>query len=302
MEWLTGYAVFHWIATWANPFGDVFFRVVTDLGYPTFYYVAVAPLFWVVDRRRAAALFLLVLAGAYVNTYAKLLVNTPRPDPTLARVLDMRPYQSHSNSFPSGHAQGAVVFWSYLAWWVGRRWFTALALVFIGLISFSRLYLAVHFPIDILGGLVLGVFLLPAIRPFERWANADCVAPRWAKAAIIVGTLVIAVTGDAALAMISGSVVGFLAGGYWLPQRPLEVATPRQATAVVIVGLGLQLGFAAVLGLVPPSRQVALYALVALLWVFALWAYPSLVNAVWLRPALASVTNRPHGVTNGGTS
>ncbi|HUI24535.1 MAG TPA: phosphatase PAP2 family protein [Candidatus Kryptonia bacterium] len=286
MDWLTGYAVFHWIATWSNPLCDAFFHAVTDLGYPTFYFVTIAPLFWVVDRRRAAALFLLVLAGAYVNTYAKLWVNTPRPDPALARVLDMRPYQSHSNSFPSGHAQGAVVFWGYLAWWIGRRWFTALAVMLIALISFSRLYLAVHFPIDVVGGLVLGVMLVPAIGPIERWTDRDCYTPAWAMAAIIGGTAAVALTGDIALAMISGSVVGFLLGGFWLPQRRLEVGTVQRAVVVVIVGLGLQLGLATALGLVATTRRLAMYALVASLWVFALWAYPRLVSAVWLRPSL----------------
>ncbi|HVN85179.1 MAG TPA: phosphatase PAP2 family protein [Candidatus Binatia bacterium] len=284
MDWLTGYAVFHWIATWANPFCDVFFRAVTDLGYPTFYYVAIAPLFWVVDRRHAAGLFLLVLASAYVNTYAKVLVHTPRPDPALARVLDMRPYQSHSNSFPSGHAQGAVVFWGYLAWWIGRRWFTAVAVVLIALISFSRLYLAVHFPIDVLGGATVGVLLLPLIKPLQRWADGDCFAPRWLRATIILGACALTVTGDLAIATISGSMIGFLVGGYWLPHQRVEAGTRWHASGVVAVGLALQLGLVAALARIPATQLLALCGSVALLWIIALWVYPR-VAALWLRPS-----------------
>jgi len=174
MEFLTGYAVFHWIATWANPFCDVLFQTATNLGDHTFYYLAVVPLFWVGDRRRACVLLLLLLASGYVNTLAKLLVHTPRPDPQLTRVLDFRPYQSGSNAFPSGHTQGAVVFWGYMAGWVGRRWFSALAAVVVALIALSRLYLGVHFPIDIVGGLVLGGVLLSCVPPLlERWSLAD---------------------------------------------------------------------------------------------------------------------------------
>ena len=287
MDWLTGYAMFHWIATWANPVCDVFFRTVTDLGAPTFYYVTVAPLFWVVDRRKAAVLFLLLLAGVYVNEYAKLFFDTTRPDPALARVLDLRPYQMHSGAFPSGHAQAAVAFWGCLAWWVGRRWFTALAVVVIALISFSRLYLAVHFPVDIVGGLVLGTVMLPLISPLHRWAAGGCYTPRWAMAVIVAATLAVAVTGDMPLAMISGSIVGFLAGSSWLPQQPLVLRTTGHASAVVIVGLVILFGLAATLGLFPPSLLAVIYLQVALLWVFALWAYPRLVMAVWLRPASA---------------
>ncbi|MBI4517991.1 MAG: phosphatase PAP2 family protein [Deltaproteobacteria bacterium] len=287
MEWLSGYAVFHWIATWSNPSCDILFRVVTDLGQATFYYLAVAPLFWVVDRRKATVLFLMIVAGAYVNTYAKLWVNTPRPDPALVRVLDLRPYLSHSNSFPSGHAQGAVVFWGCLAWWVGRSWFTALALALIGLISFSRLYLGVHFPIDIAGGWVLGALMLPLIRPFQRWVKSDCYTPVWGMLAIAAGTLASTLTGDAARAMISGSTIGFLAAAGWLPQQPFATTSARQSTVVVVLGLAMQLGLSATLGLVAPSSLLSYYGLTAFLWVFALWIYPRSVAAAWLRLAPA---------------
>lgn len=285
MDWLTGYAMFHWVATWANPACDVFFRFVTDLGQPTFYYVTVAPLFWVVDRRQATVLFLLLLASVYVNEYAKLFFNTPRPDPALARVLDLRPYRVHSAAFPSGHAQGAVVFWGCLAWWVARPWFTKLAIVAVALISFSRLYLAVHFPIDIVGGLVLGVAMLPLIRPLDRWVARDCATPDWAIPAIVLATLAVAVTGNAALAMVSGSVVGFLAGAVWLPQQPLALSTRRQAAAVALCGLVLLLALAAVFTAFPPTALALIYLQVVLLWVFALWVYPRLVTALWLQPA-----------------
>lgn len=218
MHWLTGYALFDWIATWANPFCDVFFRVVTDLGSPSFYYIVIAPLFWAVDRRRAAGLFLLLLAAGYVNTYAKIWVNTPRPDPALARVLDLRPLQSHSNAFPSGHAQMALVFFGYLAWWLRRRWVTIAAVVTIALISFSRLYLAVHFPIDIIGGLALGALMMPLMGPMDRWAATDCYLPPLARVAAVAVTFGLTLTGDIAVAVISGSVVGYLAGASWLPR------------------------------------------------------------------------------------
>jgi membrane-associated phospholipid phosphatase len=174
MEVLTGYAVFHWIATWANPFCDAFFRALTDLGNETFYYLAIAVLFWLADRRRAGVLLLLLLLSGYVNTFAKLWAHTPRPDPGLIRVLDFRPYQSGNPAFPSGHAQAAVVFWAYLASWVERGGFSVIAALLVLLISFSRLYLGVHFPIDIVGGALIGAALMLILRrPLERWSQSD---------------------------------------------------------------------------------------------------------------------------------
>jgi len=243
----------------------------------------IAPLFWAVDRRHAAILFLLVLASGYVNTSAKLLVHTPRPDPTLARVLDFRPYQSGSPAFPSGHTQNAVVVWTYLAIWIRRRWFSGLAVAMIVLISFSRLYLAVHFPIDIAGGLVLGAAIMLAVpRLLERWADGDFRMPRAAAAAILLGSLVLALaTTDLSMTLISSSLVGFLAGAVWLPQAPLRFSSAAQLCAGVGGGILLLL----LLSVLPnwlPRTPLAIYMEVAVLWVIALWAYPQVLHRLWL--------------------
>lgn len=282
MEFLTGYAVFDWITTWANPVCDVVFRAATDLGYHPFYYLTIAPLFWVVDRRRACVLFLLVLASGYVNTFAKLWVHAPRPDPDFARVLDFRPYRSGSNAFPSGHAQNAVVFWGYLAWWISRRWFTGLALFLVVMISFSRLYLAVHFPIDIIGGLALGIVILLGVRPlFERWSQSEFRLGRAGGVLLLGVSLALGLAStDTTLAMISGSLVGFLAGAVWLPQSPLTFRSPWHSSAGAAGGLLMLAALSAVFDALP-YNPLALYARVAALWVIALWGYPHVLQRLW---------------------
>lgn len=71
-------------------------------------------------------------------------------------------------SFPSGHtsASFAAAAVLLLTRWQGR-W---AALVLAGLIAFSRLYLYVHFPTDVLGGLVVGVLCgVLAVTIWNRW-------------------------------------------------------------------------------------------------------------------------------------
>ena len=292
MEILTGYVVFNWIATWANPYGDVFFRAVTDLGYHTFYYLVIAPLFWVVDRRRAGILFLLILASGLLNTEAKLLFHTPRPDPHLARVLDLRPYRSGSNAFPSGHAQNAVVFWMYLSWWVGRRWFSGLALTMVVLICFSRLYLGVHFPIDIIGGLVIGsatIALLPPV--LERWSQSNFRANPAVCVAIIAGSVGLALAStDHTLAMIGGCLVGFMAGAVWLPQCPLVFRNATELSLSLLGGLLMLLALSITFDSFPTPIPLLLYARVATLWIVALWLYPQLVQRVLPATAASRVS------------
>ena len=292
MEYLAGYAVFQWIATWANPYCDVFFRAITDLGYHTFYYLVIAPLFWVVDRRRASVLILLILASGLLNTGAKLLVHTPRPDPHLARVLDFRPYDSGSNAFPSGHAQNAVVFWIYVAWWVGRRWFYGLALPLIALISFSRLYLAVHFPIDIVGGLAIGTAIMLLLPPiFERWSQYEFRLSLVGSLGLTGASVVLALAAsDHTLAVIGGGLLGFMAGAVWLPQRPLLFRNAAQLSFCLAGGLVLLVGLSAAFDAFPTSVPLLLYARVAVLWIVALWFYPQLMRRFLVsEPAPATI-------------
>lgn len=281
-ELFTGYPIFHWVATWSNPVLDVFFRVVTDLGYPLFYYLLIAPLFWIIDRRRSMVLFLLLLLSALLNAEAKLFFDTPRPDPAVVRVLDMRPIQSGSRSFPSGHAQIAVVFWGYLAYWVGRRWFTGVALFLIAAIAFSRVYLGAHFPIDVAGGLIIGAATMAIVPWLERWSRAAfAMRPvfRLAAGALAFGLML--QTGDAALVTIAGCVMAFLALQS-LPPAPVVLAWHGRAVLIVLAGLALQIGAAALLGQLAPGPQVTAGTglRVMTLWLVALWAYPHAVAAV----------------------
>lgn len=73
-----------------------------------------------------------------VNTAIKLLINKPR-----------------DFSFPSGHTSASFTAASVLFFRKSKLFVPSLVLAF--LISFSRLYLYVHYPSDVLAGLVLGV-------------------------------------------------------------------------------------------------------------------------------------------------
>jgi membrane-associated phospholipid phosphatase len=75
----------------------------------------------------------------------------------------------HSGSFPSGHATVAFACATVIAWKVPRLAFPAFVLA--GAIAWSRVYVGVHWPLDVLGGAALGVLvaiallMLVAIRP-----------------------------------------------------------------------------------------------------------------------------------------
>jgi hypothetical protein len=94
----------------------------------------------------------------YLNSIIKLTFRLPRPsDP---RIVLLR--TETSPSFPSNHAQGAVVNWGYLVTRFRNKIFSIVAVVLVLLIALSRIYVGVHFLQDVLGGVLMGLLLVGA--------------------------------------------------------------------------------------------------------------------------------------------
>lgn len=133
---------------------DRFFLVVTNFGDKFLVASATASLIAVMlwRRRVHAAAFVAVTIGgaALLNLILKLLFQRQRPE------LWQQIITETSFSFPSGHAMAssALAFCLIvLAWRTRYRWWVVgAALTYVVIIGFSRLYLGVHYPTDVIGG------------------------------------------------------------------------------------------------------------------------------------------------------
>lgn len=113
------------------------------------------------DKRRGAKEILVVLLSAVLAWIAARLVKTYfpafRPELSVPGVVPLFNHGIGADSFPSGHVTlltgFAAAFWRYHKR-LGQ-WLLAVALV----VGFARVAAGLHFPIDVLGGLVLGGFL-----------------------------------------------------------------------------------------------------------------------------------------------
>ena len=141
-----------------SPTLDLPFKVLTSLGDKEFYLLLMPLVYWCINGRVGARLFLLLLVSAYLNEAAKLLVDQPRPfhyDPRVIKFV-----HEDSGGLPSGHTQSTVVVWGYLASRFKKRPLWLLAGFLIIAIPLSRIYLGAHFPTDLLGGYAIGALVL----------------------------------------------------------------------------------------------------------------------------------------------
>lgn len=143
----------------AGPGLDVVFGLVTELGSKLAYVALLVVAYLAFGPGPARVLALTVLGSLYLNQVLKGLFDTPRPfeiDPSVLRT-PRAGETALGAGFPSGHAQGGASFWGMAAVLVRRRSFTVVAVLLVLLIGLSRLYLGVHMPIDVLGGVLFGL-------------------------------------------------------------------------------------------------------------------------------------------------
>jgi undecaprenyl-diphosphatase len=146
-----------------------FMKAVTYFASATFMQIAFVSLVVIYllrkKHRRALEIAIIGLGGFLVNYCMKLVFHRIRPPHPLIAPL-------HNFSFPSGHATSGFIFYGLLAFLIWQtdlpkalRIIAAILLVLFSLlIGFSRVYLRVHYPSDVVAGFCVGfAWLLLAI-------------------------------------------------------------------------------------------------------------------------------------------
>ena len=133
---------------------------VSALGSPAFYLGLIAVIAWWRERSFALELSLLFAVSAIVNDLAKLVVHAPRPYWVSADVVPLELQDSFG--FPSAHAQLAISMWGLIALRLGGPWAALAAAAVVVAVGISRIALGVHYPVDVLGGWLIGAAVLAA--------------------------------------------------------------------------------------------------------------------------------------------
>lgn len=150
-----------------SPVLNELFLAVTELGGETAFLVLALIFFWCVDKKRGYYIMSVGFIGTIGNQLLKLWFRIPRPwvrDESFTAV-EAAKGDAGGYSFPSGHTQTSVGTFGSIAASDKNRIVRTVCIVLAVLVGFSRMYLGVHTPADVLVGGVMALALVLIVRP-----------------------------------------------------------------------------------------------------------------------------------------
>lgn len=273
LKW--GLSVIVYIQQVHNPALDYFFIGITLIGENQFYLLVLPFILWCMDFKAGVRLTILFLLSTYVNIDLKWLFRQPRPfdlDPSV------KLFTAEGYGLPSFHAQIAIDIWPGAAIWLRKTWSWILAVVMVLLISFSRIYLGVHFPTDvfaawIIGLVILGIYLLTALRIEKLLAHLNMLIQILIALAVPLILILIQPTLDAIAVM--GTFSGFSIGLVFSPSdiSSNTMGTRRQLALRYLLGISVMLVIYLGARVILPGPDSPLYPVFYFLqyWLIGLW-------------------------------
>lgn len=162
--------ILKYVQSFSNETLDSFFEIITMLGEEWFFIILFAIFFWCFNKSFGYKLAFICLTSAAINTIIKEIVKLPRPI-GYEGIKSIRVETAEGYSFPSGHTQQSSSLFATLMIEFKKKWLYFIGALWILLVGFSRMYLGVHWPSDVIGGLIIGIlWTMIAIKIFD-WSK-----------------------------------------------------------------------------------------------------------------------------------
>lgn len=274
-----------WLQGLRNPIFDAFFFAMTFIGSEEFLLLFLAVVYWCVNRTVGLQIAVVLLCSQYANEVLKNLTAIARPFEANPAIIPLFPDTTiETPAWPSGHAQNTAALWITFAGLVRRSWLMGLAGLIILLVGFSRLYLGLHWPVDVLSGWLIGgvlaVVALGWIALFPR-VTAATLPPALLLAGLAAPLVGLALHPTPLIAKTAGAALGLVLG-WWLERRLVGFETPAPImTQLLKAAIGLAVAFGLRILLKPVFELLpgALTGDVLRYLIIGLWV-------AWLAPAL----------------
>lgn len=250
-----GLDVILWFAENRLPPLDVLAILLNYAG-GVFAYVALIPLlYWLVDRQYGLRVGFALIVGGAANAALKSLFARPRPFEVSDAVMPL--VEAESYGLPSGHVMVSLVVFGYIAYTLHDRRAVIACGIYITMQMWARMYLGVHYPQDVILGVLAGLPVLLAYIRLEwpvaqTWARFDMM-PRVATTVFLAIVALVMLFDEPTGVVIAGLLTGVLAGlitmnrirttfeAHGLQLRPQLHIEPRQL-GLYVVGLLLTVG------------------------------------------------------------
>ena len=155
------------LSRFRTPWLDKFMLAITYFGSEIAFLVVALVIFWCADKRKGYYILSVGFVGTILNEFMKLWFRVPRPwflkpgfTPVEGAASDAGGY-----SFPSGHTQNSVGTFRGIAYTVKDKLICYGSVALAILVPFSRMYLGVHTPVDVLVGAAMAIAIILILRP-----------------------------------------------------------------------------------------------------------------------------------------
>ncbi|MBQ7906474.1 MAG: phosphatase PAP2 family protein [Clostridia bacterium] len=154
-------------------FLDKLFLIITTLGEKEAFLAVAMIVLWCFSKRDGYYIMSVGFIGTIANQFLKFIFRIERPwvlDKSFKPVEEAIP-EATGYSFPSGHTQNSVGTFGALAYLHKKLYLRISFIALCVLIPFSRMYLGVHTPKDVLVSVVIALMLVFLLRPVVYWAT-----------------------------------------------------------------------------------------------------------------------------------
>ena len=153
-----------------NSFFDVLMLIITAFGEETVFMLVSMFILWCVDKYEGYYILFVGFIGTQINQLLKVTFRIERPwvrDKNFKAVKGAIK-EATGYSFPSGHTQNSVGTYGAIARWNKNKLLRTVCICLCLLIPFSRMYLGVHTPADVITSVVIALVLIFGLYPVLR--------------------------------------------------------------------------------------------------------------------------------------